>query len=330
MEIQTEITKQEIGFINDIDLRTMLVERLTELDKLVRVNANYSTLFLAISTLEGVLKHIARIFRTDIVRYSDYPRDKKGPRDIDQLSLVTLQKLLRKRGILPNIEDLEHVYNLFRDYRNFIHPLAQRRKDWPIGLGQAQMAVGLLNATIGHLAQYIFIDQEIFQKLAGNPEYDFNRVLHLKLCQAPLNSFLVLNRPVSDALSLEFDLELTKDSIFNFVFNFKDEGNFKFLRLDNRRTERTPNSLLHCTQKRFWSIMLTADPRYPPEQSPLHVEIKIDFPSKVFSFRVEGNSYSFRDAEGNARDFFAELKPNLRIGFFNEWRPVTLSNLSLA
>jgi len=329
MEIKTEVTKQEIGFINDIDLRAMLLERLRELDKVALVNAHYSTLFLAISTLEGVLKHIAQIFRSDIVQYPEYPRHGNQPKDIDQLKLETLQKLLKKRGLLPDIQDLEHVYNLFRDYRNFIHPLAQIRKDWPVGLGQAQMALGLLNATIAHLAQYIFIGQEIFQKFEGNPNYDFNKVLHLELYRAPLNSFLVLDRQISDTLSLEFDLELPEDSMFNFVFNFKDEGSFKFLRLDNRRTRETPNSLLHCTQKYFWSIVLPADPLYPPKQSPLHVEIEIDFPSRVFSFQVNAKTYSFGDAKENSIDLFTELEPHLKIGFFNEWKPVTLSNISL-
>lgn len=330
MEIRTEITKKDINFINDIDLRVMLLERLNELDKVFLVNGNYSTIFLAISTIEGIFKYIATIFKTEISKSSNYPSDSKGKRkDFNKLSINELYLLLKERDILPDITSFEHVYSLFKDYRNFIHPQAQRRKDWLIDLGQAQMALGLLNATIGHLAQYIFIDKEIFRKLAGNPDYDSNRVLHLKLHRTPLHSFLVLNRQISNTLSLNFDLELPQGSVFNFVFNFVDEDNFKMLRLDNRRNPRTPNCLLYCTQKYFWRIILFADPPHPPPKSLLSIAITVDFPKKLFSLAVNGDSYSFKDEKGNVKDLFSQIKPNLKIGFFNELGTVKLSNISL-
>ena len=72
-------------------------------------------------------------------------------KDFGNLSINELYLLLNDLKLLPTIENFDLIYKLFKDYRNFIHPLAQKRKDWPINLGQAQMAIGLLNATIGYL-----------------------------------------------------------------------------------------------------------------------------------------------------------------------------------
>ncbi len=197
MDIRTQITKQDIGFINDIDLRAMLLQRLEELDRVFVVNANYSTLFLAISSIEGIFKHIATIFKAEIKRSQDYPRDENDNnklKDFDHLKIDELYSLLEELDILPSIARFEHVYHLFRDYRNFIHLQAQKKKDWQVDLGQAQMALGLLNATIGHLAQYIFLGKEVFVKLAGTPDYDSKEVLHLLQHPTPLNSFVTLPR----------------------------------------------------------------------------------------------------------------------------------------
>ncbi|OHE59587.1 MAG: hypothetical protein A2Z47_04365 [Thermodesulfovibrio sp. RBG_19FT_COMBO_42_12] len=205
MELQTEITRKEINFINDIDLRTILRNRLKELDKIFLVNANYSTIFLAISTIEGIFQHIANIFKTDIQSSKKYPKYSKGKtKKFSKLLINELYILLKEKGLLPDIENFEHVYDLFRNYRNFIHPQAQTKKAWSTDLGHAQMAIGLLNATISYLDGYIFIDKEIFIKIAGNPDYDSSKTLHLYKHNTPLHSFLVWDKPVSNALFLIF------------------------------------------------------------------------------------------------------------------------------
>lgn len=329
MEIRTEITRKEINFINDIDLRAVLRDRLNELDKIFLVNANYSTIFLAISTIEGIFKHVANIFKNDIKASSYYPKDSKGKlKKFDKLTINELYILLKEQNVLPAIKNFEHVYDLFRDYRNFIHPQAQTKKAWPTDLGHAQMAIGLLNATVSYLDRQIFIDKEIFEKIAGNPDYDSSKILNLRLLNSPLHSFLVWNKPVSNTLFLNFDLDLPKDSVFNFVFNFANEGSFKMLRLENRQIYK--NCVLHCTQKYFWRERLIADPESPPDKPVFPLEIKIDFKKKEFTFAVDGTLYSFKDINTNkVINLFTELKPDLKIGFFNEVGPVSLSNIRL-
>jgi len=329
MAIQTEITRKDIGFIDDIDLRNILLERMKELDRVFLVNSNYSTIFLAISTIEGIFKHIAKIFRAEISKFPKYPlNSKKKRKKFDRLSINELYNLLKECNILPDIKRFEEIYSLFKDYRNFIHPQAQKRKDWPIDLGHAQMALGLLNATIGDLAQYRFIEKEIFHKIEGNPDY-FGKVLQLNVHQTRLHSLLVLNRQVSNILSLKFDLELPQNSIFNFVFNFVNDGDFKFVRLDNRRNPFYTNGMFHCTQKYFWPQILYADPISPPEKSSLSIKIKIEFQKKMFSLDVDGQTYSFKDKQGNPKDLFNEIRPNLKIGFFNEVGTIRLGNIRL-
>ena len=99
------------------------------------------------------------------------------------------------------------------------------------------------------------------------------------------------------------------------------------LRLDNR--EGMPNCVLHCTQKHSWKQTLFADPISPKKQGSMPVVIKIDFPNQVFSLVVDGDSYSFKDRQGKAKQLLNEINPDLKIGFFNEVGTVKLSNIRL-
>lgn len=330
VEAQTQITRKDLDFIDDSNLRANMLERLYELDRVFTANANYSSVFLAMGCVEGIFRHIGKVFKSEVRSSSNYPKTKKGkPKRFRNVTINEFYLILRDLGITPNISDFEKVYSLFRDYRNFIHPQAQARKDWPIALDQAQMALGLLNATIDHLSQYIFIGKNRFRKIAGNPNLDSSGVLNLNLHKTRLHSFLVLENNVKTALSLAFDLELPRKSIFNFVFNYKDDGNFKMLRLDNRREKRTPNYILHCTQKYFWTPTLKIDPEFPPDKDHMTVKIEIDLPHKLFSFEVDGQKYAVTSMDGKSKELFDQIKPNMKIGFFNEVVTVKLSNIRL-
>jgi hypothetical protein len=172
MDSQTEVTRKDLNFINDTDLRNILRDRLEELDRVFLVNGHYSTVFLAIGCIEGAFKHIAEIFKIEIQSSSQYPQKSNGqPKDFNTLTIDELRVLLAEQDVLPNIPNFEHVYNVFRNYRNFVHPQAHTRKKWELAASQAQMAVGLLNATISELADYIFIDKDRFRVIAGKPDY---------------------------------------------------------------------------------------------------------------------------------------------------------------
>jgi hypothetical protein len=328
----TQVTNKQIDFIDDVDLRKTLLERLNELDRIFLVNATYSTVFVAIGAIEGIFTHNAAIYKKEIKASANttYPKNSNGKnKDFDKLTIDELYEELKKLGILPDIPEYTHLYHLFRNYRNCIHPQAQVSKGWDVKLGQAQMAMGLLNATIQNLDRNIFIGKHIFEKLAGAPYYDSSKMLHLKLDTTRHHSFLVLTKPISQKLLITFDLELSRNSLLNIVFNYVNEGDFKMVRLDNRPLPRCPNSVLKSTQKYVWDIIFLADPEKPPAKEQYPVSIKIDLPNKIFELIVDGRSYTFKDSNGNSIQLIDQVSPSTRVGFFNEEGPAKLSNIAI-
>jgi len=330
MEIHTQVTNKQIDFINDVDLRKTLLERLNELDSIYLVNASYSTLFVAIGAIEGIFRHIASIYKSEIKRSQSYPKNSKGQnKTFSDLTIDEIYIELKNLGIIPDIPEYGHMYHLFRNYRNCIHPQAQVKKRWEISLGQAQMALGLLNATIKNLDRNIFIEKNIFEKLSGNPYYDSNKTLQLRVDTTPHHSFIVLKKPISQKFVMTFDLELSRNSLLNFIFNYVDEGDFKMLRLDNRPIQSCPNSVLRSTQKYLWSEILLINPRKPPDKEQFQVRVVIDFSIRQFEFVVDGQPCTFEDLNGNPKDLFGHITSSKRIGFFNEEGPTKLSSITI-
>ena len=325
-----EIARKCLGFIDDKDLQVVIAKRLDELERVFSVNANLSTIILSISSIEGIFKHIASIFKTAISTSPDYPIKKDGKKkDFHRLTIEEIYKLLLERDILQRIENFDQIYTLFRNYRNFIHPQKEKKELWPVGLGQAQMAIGLLNATIDQISKYIFIGSEILERVTGRPRFDLSKVLHLDTSDARTDSFLILKRKIDSALNLSFDLDLGKNAIFNFVFNYVDDSNFKMLRLDNRNHQRTPNSLLYSKQKFHWYIVAKADHEQPPE-GVISLKIEIDTEKNRFLYTVNGDNYKFSKEDGKKVDLFQEFKKGLRVGWFNEIDPVKLYNIKIS
>src|SRR5260221_1465887 len=109
MENRTEITRKDLNFINDIDLREILLERLDELDRVFLANANYSTVFLAISTIEGIFKQIAKIYEAEIKKSPKYPYYSRGKtkKKFEDLTIDDLYILLTAQQVLPIIPNFE-------------------------------------------------------------------------------------------------------------------------------------------------------------------------------------------------------------------------------
>jgi hypothetical protein len=330
MEKMTQVTNKQLDFINNIDLRNALIERLDELDRVFLVNANYSTVFGALAAIEGIFKHIASIYRDEIRISSSYPKTSKGNKKrFGYLTLNELYVELTNLGILPHIPGYEDLYNLFRNYRNFIHPQAQVSKGWEIELGQSQMAIGLLNATIQKLDKNLFIGKHIFEKVAGAPDYGPVEGLHLKEGDTPHNSFLILKQSIAQKVFITFELELPQGSLLNFVFNYENDGRFKMLRLDNRIHQFYPNAVLNSYQKYSWNVNLLANPQKPPDIELFPVEIEIDFSKKQFEFLADNIVYTFADLVGDEKKLFYEIQEDKRVGFFNEVGPARLSNIKI-
>ena len=92
IQFRMQITAKRLNFINDVDLRNDLQTRLEELDRVVLANANYSTIFLAIGAIEGIFKHVAEIYKSEIRSSPTYPRSGKNQtlKPFDKLSINEL------------------------------------------------------------------------------------------------------------------------------------------------------------------------------------------------------------------------------------------------
>lgn len=328
-QYNTEIVAKHLEFIDDKELKEILENRLSELERVSLVNGNLSTIILSISCIEGIFRHLASIFKSLIKNSTKWPKKRNGKgKEFSELTIDEIYKLLLEENVLQEIENFDNIYSLFRKYRNFIHPHKQKKESWPVGLGQAQMALGLLNATVEQISKYIFIGSEIFETISGRPRFDISGVLHLDVANIRTNSFVVLKRNIGNSFSLEFDLELGQPGILNIVFNYVEDGNFKMLRLDNRGSS-TPNCVLNCTQKYVWRPSLNALPTCPPQKQLFPVKMSVDFTSGLFSLCVDGSVYRFNDFNKRNVDLFREIRPNLKLGFFNEIGPVKLSNIRM-
>lgn len=81
---QTKLTEESLDFIDDKALQAVLETRLDELERVFGVNGNLSTIILAISSIEGIFKHITEIFKKDILASHKYPLNKKGKKSVFQ------------------------------------------------------------------------------------------------------------------------------------------------------------------------------------------------------------------------------------------------------
>ena len=327
INIEPQITIKNLDFINDKDLQIILRGRLDELDRVFLSNANLSSIILSISSIEGIFRHFAKIFKKQIQSSSNYTKINGEKKDIDKLTIEEIYELLTEQDILKRIENFVNIYKLFRNYRNFIHPQEQIKESWPVGIGQAQMALGLLNATIDQISKYIFIGTKIFETISGRPRYDLSNVLHLDLANIRTNSFMVSKHKIDSLIKCKFILELGEKGVFNFVFNFSDIGSFKMLRLDNRKMDNTRNSLLYCKQPFYWDFEADADEKNPPSGE-IQVEIEINKITKIFVLKVNGKNYKFIKG-GREINLIDELDHKLKIGWFNEVAPVKLANLEI-
>jgi hypothetical protein len=188
LEIIPTFTKT-LNFISDMELRRILEYRLSELDKITMVGASYSILFLSMSTLEGILKHLKKLFRHKI-------KALKKEENSDKSTINKLYTELINASIIPKVEHFEQISELGGKYRDFIHPHAEKDEKTVIDLGEAQLALGLLNATVGLLSDRLFIGDYTFRTIEGNPDY-YSEILRLEKQHTPLHSCLVYDKPVS-------------------------------------------------------------------------------------------------------------------------------------
>jgi hypothetical protein len=118
----SEISLEKIGL--DSIITETLELRFEEIKKCLSANAPLSVIFLAGSTLEGILLGIALKYPKEFNKSKSSPKDKEGK--VKQFPDWTLSNYIDVAcdvGLL--MEDVRKFSHSLRDFRNYIHPYEQ-------------------------------------------------------------------------------------------------------------------------------------------------------------------------------------------------------------
>jgi len=117
--------QRELGsFIQDPRLAAILRQRLDEVHTCREHGACLATIILLGSILEGALLDVATRFVEAAMRSSRAPAD---GRKVNRWSLSELIDVGHERGWIQS--DVQRFSHVLRDYRNFVHPREQQKRD---------------------------------------------------------------------------------------------------------------------------------------------------------------------------------------------------------
>ena len=95
----TAMTLKSLAFISDSKLRQILADILLEIDNIALIGAARSTLYLSMSTLEGILTQLIEINQANAIRY--FPKDKKGnPKKLEELAFHQKIVIAKELGFI--------------------------------------------------------------------------------------------------------------------------------------------------------------------------------------------------------------------------------------
>jgi hypothetical protein len=235
------------------------------------------------------------------------------------LVLAEKIELAKDLGVI----DLEFydTFKKFKEFRNYMHPLAELKDKHPLDIGLGQIALGLMNHTISKLQKIRFIEEKIWKVISGIPVYNLSqRQIEFKLFR-PLrtHSFLVTEDYAGNNIEINFDLHIGEEAVFNFIYNYENEERFHMLRFETRKNEFC--GVLHCEHKYAWHLVEAYNSKW---------NIKTEEPNRV-SIRIDSTSLKvYLNGKEELSDKPIPCDNKKYIGFFNEVREVYISNLSIA
>jgi hypothetical protein len=136
-------------FIKDDDLRRMIVRDYAELTQLVQIDAPKNTLIAAGSLIETILLSV--VAQDEDKARQKYQELYKASQPIDRWTLEQLIGVSAGLGILEH--DLQQHANTIRDYRNLVHPTAERRRRSQIDDDMKTIALLMLRRILKSLEQ---------------------------------------------------------------------------------------------------------------------------------------------------------------------------------
>ncbi|MBN2375538.1 MAG: hypothetical protein JXD22_04000 [Sedimentisphaerales bacterium] len=146
----SEISLEKIG-LDGVVTETLKI-RFDEIKKCLSANAPLSVIFLAGSTLEGILLGTALKYPKEFNQSKSSPKDKEGK--IKQFQNWTLSNYIDVAcdvGLLK--EDVKKFSHSLRDFRNYIHPYEQMSSGFNPDKHTAKICWQVLKAAIYQLTE---------------------------------------------------------------------------------------------------------------------------------------------------------------------------------
>ncbi len=135
---------RSFSFLKDKDLREIIERDYKELTLVLFPGGAWkSTVIMAGSILEAILFDILSTDPAINAKAMATPLAAKGP--MEDWKLEKLIEVAGDIGVLP-AKRVDTFDQVLRDYRNFVHPKKEIRSGHPCGEGEAQLAIGGLNA----------------------------------------------------------------------------------------------------------------------------------------------------------------------------------------
>jgi hypothetical protein len=145
-----EVSLESIGL--DGTVTEILKLRINEIEKCLSADAPLSVIFLAGSTLEGVLLGVALKYPKEFNQSKSSPKDKDGKvRQYPDWSLSNFIDVAYEVGLL--MEDVKKYSHSLRDFRNYIHPYQQMSSRFNPDRHTAKISWQVLKAALFQLSK---------------------------------------------------------------------------------------------------------------------------------------------------------------------------------
>lgn len=145
-----EVSLENIGL--DGTITEVLKLRVVEIEKCLSNDAPLSVIFLAGSTLEGVLLGVALKYPKEFNQSKSSPKDKEGKvKQYPDWTLSNFIDVAYEVGLLA--EDVKKYSHTLRDFRNYIHPYQQMSSRFNPDKHTAKISWQVLKAALFQLSK---------------------------------------------------------------------------------------------------------------------------------------------------------------------------------
>lgn len=132
-------------------LSDILMQRIDEINKCLRVKASLAIIILCGSTLEGILLGIAEInIRKFNIAKASPKRNGKG-KVLHEWKLSELIEVSKESGFIT--EDVKKFSHILRDFRNYIHPHQQATQNFNPNIETAKLCCQVLILAISQISR---------------------------------------------------------------------------------------------------------------------------------------------------------------------------------